>query len=239
MSVPDLPQLRDRFARRIDYLRVSVTDRCDLRCSYCLPKGHTGFEEPAHWLNFDELERLVGAFARLGVMRVRLTGGEPLLRRDLPLLAGRLKALGLADLSLSTNATQLARHAEALKAAGVDRINASLDTLDRGCFQHITGRDAYGQTMDGLMAAKAAGFAPIKLNMVVMRGVNEHEIARMAEFCFEHGFILRLIETMPMGDTGRNAQYLDLGPVRDMLVQRFALVPEVLELGGGPARYWR
>ncbi|WP_148714126.1 GTP 3',8-cyclase MoaA [Chitinolyticbacter meiyuanensis] len=233
------PALIDRYGRQIRYLRVSVTDRCDLRCSYCLPKGHTSFEEPAHWLSFVELERLIGAFARLGVARVRLTGGEPLLRRDLPQLAGRLKALGLADLSLSTNATQLARHAEALKAAGVDRINVSLDTLDRGCFEHITGRDAYAQTMDGLMAAKAAGLAPIKLNMVAMRGVNEHEIARMAEFCFEHGFILRLIETMPMGDTGRNAQYLDLGPVRDTLVAQFGLLPEALELGGGPARYWR
>ncbi len=120
------PALTDAFGRRIDYLRVSVTDRCDLRCSYCMPRGFSGFEEPANWLSFEQIERVVGAFVRLGVGRVRLTGGEPLLRRNLPELAARLKALpGLNDLSLSTNATQLARHALALRQAGVDRLNIS------------------------------------------------------------------------------------------------------------------
>jgi len=129
-AVPDQPRLTDQFGRRIDYVRLSVTDRCDLRCSYCIPEGFTGFEEPAHWLSFDEIERLIGAFARLGVSRIRLTGGEPLLRRDIAELAGRIAALpGIDDLSLSTNATQLDRHARALKAAGVTRLNVSLDSL--------------------------------------------------------------------------------------------------------------
>ncbi|WP_283150183.1 GTP 3',8-cyclase MoaA [Silvimonas soli] len=233
------PVLTDRFGRRVDYVRLSVTDRCDLRCSYCMPKGFHGFEEPEHWLTFDEIERLVAAFARLGVGRIRLTGGEPLLRRNLPDLAARLKALpGLHDLSLSTNATQLAKHAKALHQAGVDRLNISLDTLDGACNAHITGRDTFDAVMRGIYAAKEEGFAPIKLNMVAMKGVNDHEIERMAEFAMEHDFILRLIEAMPMGETGRNAQYLDLGPVRERLVERFGLVPEVHELGGGPARYW-
>jgi cyclic pyranopterin phosphate synthase len=231
-------RLQDRFGRTIDYLRLSVTDRCDLRCTYCMPAGFKGFEEPADWLTFDELERLLGAFARLGTRRVRLTGGEPLLRRHVTDLAARIAALdGIDDLSLSTNATRLGRHADALRAAGVGRINVSLDTLDRACMQSITGRDSYAKVMDGIMAGKAAGFDPIKINMVAMRGVNDGEIDRMAAFCIEHGFVLRLIEVMPMGATGRNTAYLDLGPVRERLRDRFDLVPQAAELGGGPARY--
>ncbi|MFM9434267.1 GTP 3',8-cyclase [Janthinobacterium sp. CG_23.3] len=230
--------LRDRFGRTIDYLRLSVTDRCDLRCSYCIPKGFRGFEEPRHWLTFDEIERLLAAFVRLGTTRVRLTGGEPLLRRDLPLLAGRLSALpGLRDLSLSTNATQLARHAEALKCAGVGRINVSLDSLERGCMESITGRDSLAPILAGLRAGKAAGFAPIKINMVAMRGVNEEQIDDMVEFCIEQQFILRLIEAMPMGATGRDTAYLDLGPIQARLQRKFGLVAQAAELGGGPARY--
>ncbi|MEX5744102.1 GTP 3',8-cyclase MoaA [Massilia sp. X63] len=230
--------LQDRFGRTIEYLRLSVTDRCDLRCTYCIPTGFKGFEEPADWLSFDEIERLLGAFARLGTRRVRLTGGEPLLRRHVSDLAARISAIdGIDDLSMSTNATQLRRHAGALRAAGVSRINVSLDTLDRACMQAITGRDSHTQIMDGIMAGKEAGFEPIKINMVAMRGVNEGEIDRMAEFCIEHGFVLRLIEVMPMGATGRNTSYLDLQPIRARLQERYDLVPQAVELGGGPARY--
>lgn len=232
--------LIDRFGRRLSYLRVSVTDKCDLRCSYCMPKGFHGFEEPENWLNFHEIERVVAAFARLGVARVRLTGGEPLLRRGLPDLVRSLSQLpGVDDISLSSNATQLAKHAAALREAGLKRINVSLDSLDKACTEQITGRDSFASIMAGLQAGKRAGFAPIKLNMVVMRGVNDHEIERMVRFCFEEGFVLRLIEAMPMGSTGQNTHYLDIGPVRERLVREFDLVPEVSELGGGPARYWR
>lgn len=230
--------LRDRYGRTIEYLRLSVTDRCDLRCTYCMPTGFRDFEEPADWLTFDEIERLLRVFARLGTRRIRLTGGEPLLRRRVTDLAGRIAAIpGVADLSLSTNATQLRRHAAALKRAGVARINVSLDTLDRACMQSITGRDSHAQVLDGLMAAKEAGFDPIKINMVAMRGVNDGEIEHMAEFCIGHGFVLRLIEVMPMGATGRNTAYLDLGDVQARLRDKFDLVPQALELGGGPARY--
>ncbi|OGB23548.1 MAG: cyclic pyranopterin phosphate synthase MoaA [Burkholderiales bacterium RIFCSPLOWO2_02_FULL_57_36] len=230
--------LRDRFGRTIEYLRLSVTDRCDLRCSYCIPKGFKGFEEPEHWLSFDEIERLVGAFARLGTTRVRLTGGEPLLRRNVAQLAQRIAATdGIRDLSLSTNATQLHRHADALKAAGVSRINVSLDSLDRSCVEKITGWDSFSQIMDGLMAGKAAGFDPIKINMVAMRGINDAEIDDMVAFCIEQNFVLRLIEAMPMGATGRDAAYLDLGPIQARLQTKFGLQPQAAELGGGPARY--
>ena len=230
--------LLDRFGRSIDYVRLSVTDRCDLRCSYCMPRGFRGYQEPKEWLTFDEIERLLGIFVRLGTRRVRLTGGEPLLRRNLPELAGRLSALpGLQDLSLSTNATQLGRHAVALRAAGVSRINVSLESRDRACMQAITGRDSLRPILDGLMAGKAAGFAPIKINMVAMRGINDDQIEAMAAFCIEQHFMLRLIEAMPMGSTGRNAQYMPLGAVRERLTEQFGLVPQAQELGGGPARY--
>ncbi|HMA12153.1 MAG TPA: radical SAM protein, partial [Steroidobacteraceae bacterium] len=228
------PVLTDQFGRRIDYVRLSVTDRCDLRCSYCMPEGFKGFEEPEDWLNFDETERLIGAFARLGVRRIRLTGGEPLLRRNISELAARIAALpGIDDLSLSTNATQLERHARTLKAAGVTRLNVSLDSLQQARVEKINGRDVLAKVMAGLAAAQEAGFAPIKLNMVALAGTNDDEIDEMVAFCMQRGFVLRLIEAMPMGDTGRNAEFLDLQPVKARLRQQFGLVETTLP-GAGP-----
>ncbi len=231
--------LQDRFGRNIDYLRLSVTDRCDLRCSYCIPKGFHGFETPAYWLTFDEIERVVAAFARLGVARIRLTGGEPLTRPHIAALAQRLRALpGVNDLSLSTNATLLARYAQELYTAGVSRLNVSLDSLDAPRLACITGRDCLPQILAGLTAAKQAGFSPIKINMVILGGENEHEVESMVEFCMAQGFILRLIETMPMGESGRNASYVNLQSVRQHLQKRFGLI-DGLASGGGPARYLR
>lgn len=239
MKAMSSAQLIDRFERRIDYVRVSVTDRCDLRCSYCLPKGFNDYREPANWLTFNEIERVIATFGRLGVHRIRLTGGEPLLRRDLALLAARLKTLpGIRDLSLSTNATQLDKHAESLQVAGVDRLNISLDSLRRERIMKITGRDSLASVLRGIEAARSAGFSPIKINMVAMRGVNDDEFEDMTEFCIEKDLVLRLIETMPMGESGRNAEYLDLQPVKARLQQRFNLVKAVFP-GGGPARYLR
>ena len=231
-------KLIDPFGRPIEYVRLSVTDRCDLRCSYCMPKGFRGFEVPEHWLTFDEIERVIGAVGRLGVNRIRLTGGEPLVRKNLPALAARLAALpGILDLSLSTNATRLARQAGALREAGISRINVSLDSLRAQRFREITG-GKLDKVLSGLMAGKASGFSPIKINTVVMAGVNDDEVEDMVEFCIEHDFTLRFIETMPMGDTGRAAsrRYLDLQEVRRRLEQRFDLLPGVMP-GGGPARY--
>lgn len=230
--------LQDGFNRTITYLRLSVTDRCDLRCHYCMPQGFSDFETPEQWLSFDEIERVVGAFGRLGVHRVRITGGEPLVRKGLPALTERLSALpGIDDLSLSSNAVQLARHADALYRGGVRRLNISLDTLRPDRFNAIT-QGKLEKVLDGLMAAKAAGFAPIKINMVVMKGVNDDEVVDMVHFCLQHGFTLRFIETMPMGDTGRNAadHYLPLDQVKQRLLQHFDLLPGVMP-GGGPARY--
>ena len=233
-------QLVDPFNRPIEYVRLSVTDRCDLRCGYCMPKGFRDFEEPSHWLSFDEIERVIAAFGRLGVTRIRLTGGEPLVRKDLPVLAGRLAALpGVDDLSLSTNATRLAKHAVTLKNAGISRINVSLDSLHAERFRDIT-QGKLEKVLNGLMAARDAGFHPIKINMVVMAGVNDDEVEDMVDFCIEHDFTLRFIETMPMGETGLSASrhYIDLKHIRERLARRFELLPGVMP-GGGPARYVR
>lgn len=232
--------LIDPFNRKIEYVRLSVTDRCNLRCFYCLPKHFKDFDEPENWLTFDDIERVIGAFGELGVRRVRITGGEPLTRKNLPHLAQRLAALpAIEDLSLSTNAVNLDRQAQALRQAGVSRINVSLDSLKPARFATITGGHL-DKVLKGLMAAKAAGFAPIKINMVAMKGINEDEFEDMVDFCIEHGFTLRFIETMPVGDTGREAagHYLDLQEVKQLLAQRFELIPGVMP-GGGPARYFQ
>lgn len=229
--------LTDRFGRRIEYLRLSVTDRCDLRCAYCMPSDFTGYEEPEHWLSFDEIERLVSLFARFGLRRVRLTGGEPLTRNRLASLARRIKAIpGVDDLSLSTNGTQLRKHGQALRDAGIDRLNVSLDTLQPSRFAEITRRDALADVLAGLATAREIGFAPIKINMVWLAGVNDDELEAMVDFCRRGQFILRLIETMPMGETGRQSQYASLQPLIASLKSRFGLIDGLIP-GGGPARY--
>lgn len=228
--------LVDRFGRRIEYLRLSVTDRCDLRCAYCIPEGFKGFEEPEHWLTFDEIERLMRLFAGLGLKRLRLTGGEPLLRRNIVDLSRRLAAIpGIEDLSISTNATQLADMATDLKAAGVTRLNVSLDSLRPEGVAKINGRPVLGKILAGLDAGRDAGFKPIKVNMVAMRE-NADEIDDIVAYCMDKGFVLRLIEVMPMGDTARKMGYVDLQPVKAKLKERFGLVDTVMP-GGGPARY--
>lgn len=232
--------LIDPFGRSIEYVRLSVTDRCDLRCFYCLPKGFNDFEEPEHWLSFDEIERVIRAFGELGVQRVRITGGEPLVRKGMPLLAARLARLpGINDLSMSTNAVQLAKQARALKDAGVTRLNVSLDSLRPERFQAITG-GKLEKVLAGLQAAKEAGFRPVKINMVVMKGVNDDEVEDLVEYCIANDFTLRMIETMPMGETGRDAtrHYMDLQVIKERLAQRYELIPTVMN-GGGPARYFK
>ncbi len=230
--------LIDQYNREIKYLRLSVTDRCDLRCFYCMPKGFDGYEEPSDWLTFDEIEQVIASFTRLGVSAVRLTGGEPLLRKGLPQLAQRLSALpGLDDLSLSTNATRLGKHAQALHEAGISRINVSLDTVDPIKFKDIT-QGKLEKITQGLLTAKAVGLEPIKINMVVMKGVNDNDVEDMVDFCMQHGFTLRFIETMPVGDTGRNAidHYISLDIIEQRLAKKYQLIPAVMA-GAGPARY--
>jgi cyclic pyranopterin phosphate synthase len=231
----------DPFGRAISYLRVSVTDRCDLRCVYCMAEDMT-FLPKAEILSLEELDRLCGAFIGLGVQRIRLTGGEPLVRKDVMTLfrslGARIGPEGLKELTVTTNGTQLTKHAEGLYAAGVRRINVSLDSLDPGTFKALTRWGKLEQTLDGIFAAKAAGLQ-VKINAVAMKGVNEQEFDRLIAWCGEHGFDLTLIETMPMGDiTGdRTDQYLPLSMVRADLRQRWTL-EDTDYATGGPARYF-
>ena len=231
----------DPFGRAVTYLRVSVTDRCDLRCVYCMAEDMT-FLPKRELLTLEELDRLCGAFIRLGTTKIRLTGGEPLVRRDVMSLFRSLGARignGLHELTVTTNGTQLAKHAEGLYAAGVRRVNVSLDTLDPVRFAQITRWGKIEPTLDGIFAAKAAGLA-VKINAVAMKGVNEQEFDAMLAWCGEHGFDLCLIETMPLGDISgdRTQQYLPLSIVRGRLRRRWTL-EETDYRTGGPARYFR
>jgi cyclic pyranopterin phosphate synthase len=242
MNIPqEHPSLLvDKFNRRIEYLRISLIDKCDLRCTYCIPKGYTHFEHSENWLTFDEIERVVAIFSRMGTSRFRLTGGEPLLRKGLPDLVGRLSALpGVEDLSLTTNGTQLARLAAPLRQAGLSRLNVSLDSLRRECVEEISGSDSLAKVMAGLHAAKEAGFKRIKINMVPLPGVNMEDIEDMVGFCIDNEFILRLIEVMPMGIKAQKLDYVNLQSVIANLQDKFQLEESFEIMGGGPARYWK
>jgi cyclic pyranopterin phosphate synthase len=232
----------DPFGRHISYLRVSVTDRCDFRCVYCMNEDMT-FLPKAEVLSLEEIDRLCGAFIRKGVRKLRLTGGEPLVRRNIMSLVrslgARLGAGGLNELTLTTNGSQLARYAGELAAAGVKRINVSLDTLDAARFTALTRWGRLEQVLDGLQAAKAAGLA-VKINAVALRGVNEDEFDRLIGWCGGQGFDLVFIEVMPMGDMGaatRVEQYLPLSLVRARLERTWTL-DETDYRTGGPARYF-
>ncbi len=231
--------VQDGYGRRVTYLRLSVTDRCDLRCTYCMTE-HMEFLPRADLLSLEELERLCGAFIRLGVRKIRLTGGEPLVRRNLMSLVAALgrqvREGALDELTLTTNATQLAEQAAELAAHGIRRINVSLDSLDPGTFRRITRRGDLAQVLEGLAAAKAAGLA-VKINAVALRGVNEGEFDRLLAWCGEQGFDLCLIETMPLGEVEHRADsYLPLSVVRERLARHWTLV-ETDWRTGGPARY--
>ncbi len=191
--------LIDTFGRAHNNLRISVTDRCNLRCTYCMAEEVT-FLDKGELLSFEEIARFVRAAAPLGIDKVRLTGGEPLMRRDLPRLVRLLNEVeGIRDIGLTTNGLLLADQAQALHDAGLRRINVSLDTLDPGRFRQLTRRDGLEKVIDGILAAKRAGFQPVKVNAVSIRGITEHEVVPLARFARQHGFEMRFIEYMPIG----------------------------------------
>ncbi len=230
----------DPFGRRITYLRVSVTDRCDFRCQYCMAEDMT-FLPKAQVLSLEELDRLCSAFIRRGVRKLRLTGGEPLVRRNIMSLAralGRHLTSGdLDELTLTTNGSQLARYADELKDCGVRRINVSLDSLRPDRFLRITRRGRLEAVLEGLAAADRAGLA-VKINAVALRGINDDELDDLVRFCGDRGYDLCFIETMPLGEVtvSRVDQYLSLAAVRRHLEERWTLVDTTYRTGG-PARY--
>ena len=237
-----MSNLRDSFGRDITYLRMSVTDRCDLRCNYCMAENMT-FLPRKDLLTLEELDRLAASFIARGVRKIRLTGGEPLVRRGLMDLienmSRHLKSGALDEITMTTNATQLSKFAEPLARAGVNRLNVSLDSRDPDVFQRLTRRDALAQVLDGIDAALEAGLK-IKINAVALKGTNADEIPELMEWAHSKAMDMTLIEVMPMGeiDDDRVDQYLPLTEIRDALDAKYTLVETPFRTGG-PSRYVR
>lgn len=235
--------MKDQFGRRVEYLRVSVTDKCNLRCVYCMPLEGLPWMTRDEILSYEEIERIVRTMAGMGLRKVRLTGGEPLVRRDLPDLARMIAAVpGIQDLSLSTNAVLLEEHADALREAGVQRLNVSLDSLRPDRVDEISRRPgSFPRIMAGLDAAERVGFSPIKLNVVLMRGVNDDEIEAFADITRERPWHVRFIEVMP---TGSNLdvsakQFFSCQAALERLRAVDRLEPAEGPAGNGPATYYR
>ncbi len=230
--------LLDTLQRPLKDLRISVTDRCNFRCTYCMPLDDYDWLEKSEVLTFEEIIRLAGLFVQLGVEKIRLTGGEPLARRDLEQLIAGLSAIdGLRDICLTTNASTLAEKAEALRAAGLRRINVSLDSLKPERFRQITKRGDLRKVLAGLFAAKAHGFSPIKLNAVIERGVNDDEIIDLVTFSLEHGFAIRFIEFMDVGNANhwQSDKIVSKQEILDRINARFSLREIGRQAGSAPS----
>ncbi|SFC51101.1 cyclic pyranopterin monophosphate synthase subunit MoaA [Marinospirillum celere] len=240
MNTPaKLPRLVDNFGRQVTYVRISVTDRCDFRCVYCMSEEMT-FLPRSEILSLEELGRIAQAFTELGVEKIRLTGGEPLVRRDLPELVDFIGTLGLKDFAMTTNGSQLPRYAEALKAGGLKRLNISLDSLDPEKFRRITRTGDLQKVLDGLDAAIEAGFEGIKLNAVIMHGRNEDEVLDLVELARNKGIDISFIEEMPLGDVSdhqRGETYCSSDEVREIIETRYPLTASNSETAG-PSRYF-
>src|ERR1043166_7561808 len=222
--------LRDSYNRPIRDLRVSLTDRCNFRCFYCLPHGEPPIAPKEQMLSFEEIEHVCEIFVSLGIEKIRLTGGEPMLRRDIETIIrklSRLKSSGLVDLALTTNGYYLPERAQSLKDAGLDRVTISLDSLKRDVFKRMTGVDVWDKVLAGIAAAKKAGLEPIKINAVIVRGHNEDEVADFAAFAREYDVKMRFIEFMPLdsGHDWSNDDVVSGREIRERITERFALEP--------------
>lgn len=232
--------LIDQFGRRVDYIRLSITDRCDFRCVYCMGEDMT-FLPRDEVLSLEECERLVRVFVNLGVQKVRITGGEPLVRKNALWLFQQIGRMpGLREQVITTNGSQLEQHAEALKAAGVSRINISLDSLDPERFRNITRVGDLDKVLRGIAAARAAGFQHTKLNCVLMRGINDDEAPALVQYAIEHDLDVAFIEEMPLGEVShqRSSSYVSNAETLQTLQQHYTLTSST-ETTGGPARYWK
>ena len=234
-------QLIDPFGRHITYVRLSVTDRCDFRCVYCMDEEMT-FLPRQQVLSLEEIHQVARALTEMGVTKIRLTGGEPLVRKEVLSLFERMGSLpGLNDFCVTTNGSQLVRYAQALRAAGVNRINISLDTLHAPLFKELTRTGRLEQVLEGIEAARTAGFERIKLNAVILKGRNDHEVIDLVNFARERGLDISFIEEMPLGQISehdREATYCSSDDVRAMIQQVYPLMPSSLTTGG-PSRYWK
>ena len=233
--------LKDSYNRSIRDLRISLTDRCNFRCFYCLPNGEPPLARRETILTFEEIARISRVFVSLGIEKIRLTGGEPLIRRDVPQLVEQLAELkpALKDIALTTNGFDLPRHAEALKSAGLDRVTISLDSLDPKNFEDITGLDALSKVLAGIDAAKKYGFDPVKINAVIVRGRNEHEVVALAKFARGQGVAMRFIEFMPL-DSGHEwdrSMVVSGREIKDMIDREFPL--ELIDADRGVETSWK
>ena len=234
------PVLIDRFGRRVDYIRLSITDRCDFRCVYCMGEDMSFLPRDAV-LTLEECARLVKVFVSLGVQKVRITGGEPLVRKNALWLLQNISSLpGLREQVMTTNGSQLEQYATALKAAGVHRLNISLDSLDAARFRKITRVGELDRVLRGIQAATAAGFEHTKLNSVLMRGVNDDEAPALVQFAIDNQLDIAFIEEMPLGEVGRHREssFVSNDETLQRLQDRYTLISST-ESSGGPARYWR
>ncbi len=234
------PKLIDQFGRQVDYIRLSITDRCDFRCQYCMSEDMT-FLPRDEVLSLEECARIVRAFVQLGVTKVRITGGEPLVRKNALWLFEEVGQLeGLEELVLTTNGSQLVKNASALKHAGVKRINISLDSLNAERFKQITRIGNLEQVLDGLQAAIAVGFDGIKLNTVLMRGINDDEAEDLVSFAIQHNIDISFIEEMPLGDVShiRDSTFVSNSDTLKRLQSKHSLIAST-HTSGGPARYWQ
>ncbi len=235
--------LKDSYGRRIRDLRVSLTDRCNFRCFYCLPHGEPPVAPKSEMLTYEEIEYASEIFVALGIEKIRLTGGEPMMRRDIETIIRKLSVLKprLHDLALTTNGYFLPGRAAALKEAGLDRITISLDSLKRDVFRRMTGVDVLDRVLEGMEAARSAGLTPIKVNAVIVRGHNDTEVADFAAFAREHDISMRFIEFMPL-DSGHDWSRADVVPGREMrerIEERFPLVPLKIERGSETSARYR
>lgn len=228
----------DSFQRKIDYLRVSLTDRCNLRCFYCMPKEGVEWQAPQEILRYEEIERIIGVALKLGINKIRLTGGEPLVRKNiLPFIKRIAKMDGLKDLAMTTNGVLLAEKAEALKEAGLKRVNISLDTLNYAVFKEISGFDKLEDVLTGIEKALEVGLTPLKINMVLMKNVNEEDALELAQWTKEKPIHVRFIELMPIGGAGKNC-FLPVQVLKERIEAEEELIPAKAPSGAGPAVYY-
>jgi len=233
-----MQELRDHLGRKIDYLRISITDRCNLRCRYCMPAD--GVENKAHQeiLSYEDILRIVKTGIELGIKKVRITGGEPLVRLGVEDFISNLKKMDLEDISMTSNAVLLSKKAKKLKESGLDRINISLDTLDPAKFKKITRRDNLAQVLNGIRAALEAELDPVKLNVVVMKGINDDELFDFVEMSRKEKLSIRFIEYMPLGGEAEAEKFISSREIKDLIQKKYQLLPAVSK-GNGPANYFK
>ncbi|MGM0438595.1 MAG: GTP 3',8-cyclase MoaA [Bacillota bacterium] len=233
-----MEKLIDNRGRKINYLRISVTDRCNLRCKYCMPEEGIEFKKHDDILRYEQIIKIVKIGKKLGIKKVRITGGEPLVRKDLPELIAGLNDLDLEDISLTTNGVLLAEQAADLKEAGLDRVNISLDTLQKDKYKKITRRDRFEDVMSGIEAAYDFDFKPVKLNVVLMKGINDDELFDFAKLSINKPLHVRFIEYMPLGEEINGAEYYEMKKAKEKITKEFQLENTEIE-GNGPANYYK